>query len=422
MNPDITLLTALLRKGGPRELLNGERDQGGSVNEKGARSAARQDERSWEHLLVAARDAGLCGRLLESVNAQGWNVPASVRVKLEAEVGHVAARNRVMLKHLATVTAAFAEANVDLMALKGAALLLCLYEHAGHRPMCDVDLLIHPDDADRAARVLRQIGYQPGRALLTRDFFPNYYYEAEYLSVGPNPVRLDVHVRPFRPVRYHGLVPEAAMWSDRRGIEVGAATVYVPSDENMLIHLACHAGFHGAERPLWLADVQQFATLRRRTMDWDLVVRRLNEWRLACAARLAFDRAESMFGSFLDERIRDELRAVRVGWRDRLATRQAPRDADSPWARTLVDLLCAPGWKFRLGYLRAVLLPDRAHWGPTCHEQHGLGYAWAAGRRALTSVSRVLRRLWPTRNDMPTQAWACHTGTRACHASRGRAD
>jgi len=373
MNPDASQLTELLRLDSAAKRLP-------------------EDAREWEHLLVAARDCGLCGILLETLQGHGRHIPPWVRWKLEAEVEHVAAGNRIILERTAELAAAFANARLDMMVLKGAALLLCLYDQPGGRPMCDVDLLIRPGDAERADHVLRAAGYRRGRPLLTRDFYPRFHYEADYISAGPRSIRLDVHVRPFRPLRYRDLVPEHDLWDGRRQVPIGTGLIDVPSLENLLIHLAGHAGFHGADRPLWLWDIQKFVTKYHGQIDWELVLRRLNEWRLTCAACLAFDRAEAMFGPFLGDNVRRGLRAGRVSWRDRLATWQSPRDAGFPLWRTLVDLVVTPSVRLRVGYMRAVLLPDSDHLGEGYGGRHRGWQVWAAARRALAGAVRILCR------------------------------
>jgi len=347
----------------------------------------QDDAKSWEHLLIAARDEGLCGLLLDSLRRQGLNAPESVSTKLIAEADHIDAANRHLLRRLEPIVDRFAKANVDLMVLKGAALLLCLYRNPSLRPMCDVDLLIHAHDADAADELLHDLGFHRGQDLLRKDFYPRYHYEAEYLSNAGLPLRIDLHVRPFRPLRCHQFFRDTAFWSRSRRVSLGDTFATIPGDEDMLVHLACHAAFHGAARPLWLFDIHRFASSRFGKLDRDVFFDHLLRWHLVDAARLGLSRAEAMFGPCIRRRTRSLLETFPTNWRDRLALWQSPRDRSSPLMHTLVDLVCMGGWRFRWGYLSAVLFPDRAHLVES-HSHRGARWASAA------CVKRMLRGLW----------------------------
>ena len=346
------------------------------------------DAKTWEHILTGAREQGLCGLLLEALGHRQADVPRSVIDGLATERARIASLNSHFLNGLERIAEAFERAGVDVMVLKGAALLLCLYDHPGLRPMCDVDLLIRPADADRAERLLGTLGYHRGRSLLSENFYPRYHYEAEYLGAGPHAIRLDVHVRPWRPLRYRQTVPEDAMWDGRRSVQVGGSRVSIPGPSDMLVHLMCHAAFHGGTRLLWLLDIHRFTGRCVDESDWDRAVRRLGAWKLGHAARFALDRVESVIGPCVPERARRALWSQRACWRDRLVLRQSPRDRASPWLATLVDVLCTPGWRLRIGYLRAVLFPDPAHLGERYSGRHP-GWRWCArGTRAVSALVR----------------------------------
>jgi hypothetical protein len=270
-------------------------------------------------------------------------------------------RNVRMMRLLERIAMRFDQAGVSLMALKGAALNLLLLEDPAARPMVDLDLLVRPEDADRACHLLERMGGLRGEPLVREDFFPKYHYEVEY-TFGPiHPVKIDLHVRPFRPLRYAQFVPDDALWARCRKVPIGFGSICVPSDESMLIHLAVHAAVHGAAPGRWLRDVQLWIETYGDALDWFRVVTDANRWGIAAPLRRALRR---VLANFPKTRVPDVMRRLlrsRPGWRDALALWQAPRDADRPLAQLLVNLLCTPGLRFRLGYLQAIFLPHRIH-------------------------------------------------------------
>ena len=122
-----------------------------------------------------------------------------------------AARNLRMMHLLERIAGQFNQGGVPLMALKGAALNLTIIDEPDTRPMLDLDLMIRPEDLDRTLALLEQCGCLRSQLLVREDFFPRYYYEVEFRAGDVDPVTIDLHVRPLRPLRYANFVPADAL-------------------------------------------------------------------------------------------------------------------------------------------------------------------------------------------------------------------
>lgn len=319
----------------------------------------------------------------------GSSAEVADAVRLSGDAA-AALRNVHMMHVLERVVAAFERAGVPVMLLKGAALQLLLYAKPDERPMGDLDLLIRPEDVGRADRVLVELGARRGEPLVREDFFPRYYYETEYELGELVPIKIDLHVRPFRPLRYARMVPEDALWADAEPIKVGRANAMVPRAEDMLIHLAVHAAVHGFVRSAWLAEMDRWVQARRDALDWDRLADKAERWRLTLPIREAIARMEARFGACCPKPIRQRLAGQRVSWADRLALWQAPRDDDHLAAHVLVNVLVTPGWRFRLGYLWSVSVPDEAHMANWYSYRH---VGWRTCAHAVRLVWPMLRRL-----------------------------
>ncbi|MGD2110277.1 MAG: nucleotidyltransferase family protein, partial [Phycisphaerae bacterium] len=290
-----------------------------------------------------------------------------------------------MMHLLERIALRFNRAEVPLMVLKGAALNLTLYEHPDERPMGDLDLMVRASDEGRARALLEAMGGLRGDPLVREDFFPRFYYELEY-SVGRiYPVRLDLHVRPFRPLRYARTVPDSALWADAAKCGFGQSTVLVPCAEDMLIHLCVHAAIHGCTEEKWVQEIKLWCDRHGPDVDWGRFGAKVQAWKLAVPVREALGVVRQRYGRALPTEVRAELAQIRTTWRDRLVLRQAPRDAGHPWCHVLVNLLCTPGVRFRSRYLRAVLVPDRAHMADWYGRRH---FGWLL-------IAHVLRGLGP---------------------------
>ncbi len=334
----------------------------------------------------AAQVTGLAGLILDHASKYDLPLPDATRATLRRDALSVAADNVYMEGEMERIIRAFNEADIPVMVLKGLALNHTLYERLDMRPMSDADLLVHPNDVDAATRALERAGCQRGFSLLRDDFFPRYYYETEWLTASAKPVRIDLHARPFRPLRVTRTMPDVGLWAGAKEIRIGASVAFVPRPELMLLHLAAHAAFHGCDRLIWLYDIKRWVDAYGTGMDWTILTDRARAWKLSLPVRRAAERTAALFGPVFPASVMNELRAHGAGWRDRLALNHAPRDASSAIAHVGVNLLCTPGLRFRLGYVLALLRPNSDHLGDIYAGRH---WGWPAVAHAY----RIVRAL-----------------------------
>ena len=313
-----------------------------------------------------------------------------------------ALRNIRMMHLLERIAAAFNEADMPLMVLKGAALNLVLYERPDERPMADLDLLVRTEQVERSLELLEAIGALRSQTLVREDFFPRYYYEIECTAGDIDPVTVDLHVRPFRPLRYSRMVPDDFLWERARPVRMGKASVLIPCPDDMLIHLAAHAAIHGNAQGKWLEDIKRWTDAWKNEIPWDRFVATAEAWHLSLPVEEGIRAAERTYGPVCPPEITRRLEQVRVNWRDRLALRQAPRDNEHPVAHVLVNVLTTPQWRFTLGYLLAVVFPDRSHMGEWYFRRHTGWLTFAHLCRFLKPITTRTTRLrtWFTKIEI----------------------
>ena len=344
------------------------------------------DPHAWPTFAADAGMRGVAGLILENKAACDALRPEIVN-ELQRWSTRAAFENIHALRQVAPRIATLERAGIRVMLLKGAALLATVYDRPELRPMSDVDLLVHPADARRAVDLLVEAGCRRGAALVRDDFFPRFHYEVELFIPDPHPVRIDLHARPFRPMRLSRIIPDDAMWEDARSVQAMGAMAYVPRPELFLIHLAAHAAFHGCNRLTWLYDMARFVRCHGSNLDWELLLARCERWRLGLAVGAAFRAAESLLGSFVPEQVLVALGRQRCHWRDRMILRQAPRDAQSPLRHVLCNVLSTPGSAFNAAYLWNMLAPGATHFGANPSSAAQLH------RARLSRVGRAIARL-----------------------------
>lgn len=361
-------------------------------------SAAREIERDglWEYVVNLACEHEVGGAMIGRLRAERIEPPQGAWVQLEACHEQIAAANAYRQSRIAPCLRRLAEEGIAFRLLKGVAMNAVFSDHAGSRAMIDVDVLIRPEDADRADRVLRELGCTPGADLLNDDFYPRFYYEREYLTSDRPAVKIDLHVRPFRPLRYARTVPRDAMWAESLRVRYGEAEVAIPGLVDMLIHLAGHAACHGCSGLKWLYDIRLWLDRFGDQIDMDDLAWKCRAWGITAAVRQALEAVAMTFGSASGS-LNHALETLdgSTDWREKLMLAQAPKDIDRPLAALVVNMLCTPGWRFRLGYLRSVLVPGRKHLGQLYPRRH---FGWpimAHLVRAGRSIARPFRSAEP---------------------------
>jgi len=340
---------------------------------------------AWTNQVVAA---GFAGILLERSAQLGIAIPPQHAARLRNASMAIAANNLHLFNEVEPILDAFHRENVPVMLLKGAA-LASIYGRPDLRPMGDVDLLVRPGDIAAAFRILDEQGCRHGIELVSDDFFPRYYYEIELFTRSSRLVRIDLHVRPFRPLRISQTMPDDALWEGAERVSLGESKAYVPCAELMFIHLAVHAAFHGFSRLLWLYDIKRFVEQHGAAMNWPLVIQRAVDWHLAWPLLRAIEQTRDMLGLAVPAEVCNALRGQRITWADRLTLTQAPRDAASPIEHVLVNLLCTPGIRFRLGYLAALLGSSRTHLASLYPYRHPGWTVIAQGCRVARAIGRM---------------------------------
>lgn len=365
----------------------------------GLAGAIDQGTVDWRARSREAMDAWLGGVLMHAAERHGWNIPHTELMQLRWQALQIRRRNVRLMDGLARLSAQLREHDIDVLALKGAALNLTYYEALDLRPMSDLDLMVRQKDAVRAVEVLTESSCRRGHALVRPDFFPRFHYETELETVERNPIRIDLHARPFRPLRCAATIPKNGFWEGSASIEIGGTAVRILAVEEQLIHLAAHSAFHGHCRLLWLYDLCRLIDTHRGGINWHRVVEIAQRFKLVLPVRSALGKVVEQWPGCVPQDVVRSLESIRVGMRDRLTLYQSPRDAFQPIRHIAVNTICASGVRFRLAYLLRSVLPSAEHMGESYRGRHrgwlACAYFWrivrAVSRNVLPGRSRKLR-------------------------------
>jgi hypothetical protein len=206
------------------------------------------------------------------------HAPPAVSERLKAGYSWIVARSLRYRAELHRVVSALGARGIDVMLLKGAALVPDYYADPGLRPMSDLDLLVPEGDVAGAVAVLRDLGYRyppdsGSEAYLQRVRAGNYQWTA--MVSGDGMVAVEIHhhlgvrngLLDLRLDRY---------WAGARPVRRGSAECLAPAPEHLLLHVGLHFLHHhehcsnSALRQL--ADVALIIESVGSAFDWDIVI------------------------------------------------------------------------------------------------------------------------------------------------------
>jgi hypothetical protein len=202
-----------------------------------------------------------------------WQGPPQWSGFLAEQRRHTLLRQQRIAELLARIDEGARSAGIAMVALKGAALQAAGVYAAGERPMADVDLLIHPADAEPAMAVLLALSYHDAGTTWKHQGFepPGAERRAILGEHADNPIKIDLHHRicerlPLSPTDVTDVIYPP---HPQPGLNA------YPRAAALLAHVLVHAAGSMTHRGLRLIQLCDIARLARKMTDadWEDLVR-----------------------------------------------------------------------------------------------------------------------------------------------------
>lgn len=317
----------------------------------------------WRAVACAARDHHVGAALHARLAAAGLLDAVDPKARALLAEAHQAAVFDMLIwrRALALVLPALAAEGIVPTPYKGAALAFDVYADPTMRSMSDIDLWIQAEDFERACAVLDRLGFisrgKSDRPAALQAMFDG---EVAYVgrAVGVPLVELHWGVFPGEWVRCASRVERKALRQRLQPGTLAGARVALLAPEDHLIQVAVHAGITHLFSMATVRCLLDLVMLAHRALDWDVVVMRAREWRLArvvghalalagdlfelagfdaAASKLISQRERAMLYRFVDPDavLRQRLLEGRAKWRYLLAVVDRPADRARLVARSL---------------------------------------------------------------------------------------
>lgn len=216
---------------------------------------------------------------------------------LQIHAGAIHARALSLAGELARIAAAFAEAEIPLLAIKGPVASQQLYGDPGLRVFADLDLLVGEADTARGEAVLGRLGYRDAEPMTAaqRRTKQRFHNGTPYVH-GERATNVDFHWR-FGHVQFPLDLPFADAWRRRTTVDLTGTPISALGPTDLAIFTCSHAAKHFWPSGEMLA---QIAALSRSTaVDWEEVDRVAVAAHAARQVGLSFLVANDVVGSTL---------------------------------------------------------------------------------------------------------------------------
>ncbi len=355
------------------------------------------------HYLHVADQLGLDWLLEQGLAALMWHggfgrgMPAiSEEFILCLRTAYYAAVGDAELHHLEIkrILQSFTDAQLTPVAFKGAALAYTVYPDAACRPMSDVDLWLPDEQMPQAKAVLEELGYYAKpkttrpHALMIR---ARHELPLHGTQAGSGLVELHWGVFPGEWLLQTTCIDDADLWVRAMPAQLAGHPALILSPEDNVIQVAVHLAINHNMSAPWLRGLMDIALLARHyPIDWNIIVQRTRDWRVATAVWLVLNLTVDLAG------LEEAAEAVRQLRPSALRCRLIHSFAN---AETMVAMrdLSASKWR----YIFLLLLVDRSR----------------------DAVKLVFRALWPEREWLIARYGRYTFSTRLRHlfdAARGR--
>lgn len=198
---------------------------------------------------------------------------------LRANYLKVWSKNSFLLNRAGKVIAHLGKSDIQVMLLKGGALILQYYRDFGVRPMWDVDIVVHVGAALRTIRVLQNQGFSP-TSKLPYDYGPEFLVLRHGQNlVDPEGYELDLHWHVIHLCTRPD--DDDEFWEGSNKLEFQNLPLRALNPADQLLHICVHGLLQINSSFRWIADAMAVLNAPSVQINWERLLRLAHDRRLA---------------------------------------------------------------------------------------------------------------------------------------------
>jgi hypothetical protein len=246
-------------------------------------------------------------------NLQRHEIKEQLMDRLKGVYRYYLYKNELLMHRIATLLAAFEEAGIDTMVLKGAALIQLYYRESGLRPMLDADVLVHAHQAQQAMELLTKLQWKPVRYRRPQIRIP-ILHSTPFEDDGGR--QLDLHWHLFWEC--FNANEDDDYWQNAILIQIGGVKTLALNPTDQLLHTCWHGARWNEVPPIrWIADAMVILNSSGDEIDWARLMKKAQKHRIVMPIRDSLEYLKKTFDAPVPEGVLKSLAAVRVSRMER---------------------------------------------------------------------------------------------------------
>jgi hypothetical protein len=241
-------------------------------------------------------------------NLQRHGVKDPLMDRLKGVYRYYLYKNEILMHRIGTLLAAFEDAGIKTMVLKGAALIPLYYRESGLRPMLDADVLVQTHQAEQAMEVLSRLRWKPLRHSRPQTRIP-IIHSTPFEDDGGR--QLDLHWHLFWEC-FHAKDNDA-YWENAIPITISGAQTLALSATDQLLHTCWHGARWNEVPPIrWVADAMAILGASAAEIEWPGLLKKAQRHRITLPVKDSLEYLKTKFDAPVPDTVVKSLSAVRV--------------------------------------------------------------------------------------------------------------
>lgn len=280
-----------------------------------------KEDISWDLLLDMAAWHGV-STLLAMRLIGNSAVPPTISDLLRKSVLSNCARNVFLSAELKNISTALATNGISYIPYKGTVLSQYLYGSMESRSVCDIDLIVRPENVHQTISCLEGLGFEDGFGLSPSQRVTAIRYGFEYSFIRGG-VFVDLHWRLVQNFCWPSLDMDC-VWKSLVPFSFFGGQVDIFSPEFMLVALCIHSAQHDWMELKMFADIAKLLSLHHN-LDWQMIRSLTADSHSRRSVLVALSLTHTHLGAFLPPQVINEIA------RDRQVSRVTNRVHSTIW-------------------------------------------------------------------------------------------
>ena len=239
-------------------------------------------------------------------NLQRHGVKEQLMERLKGVYRYYLYKNEILMHRIGTLLAAFEDAGIQTMVLKGAALIQLYYRESGLRPMLDADVLVHAHQAEQAMELLTRLRWKPVRYTRPQMRIP-ILHSTPFEDDGGR--QLDLHWHLFWEC--FNASDDDDYWENAIPIKIAGVQTLALNPTNQLLHTCWHGARWNEVPPIrWIADAM--AIMGAEEIDWARLMKKAQRHHIVMPVKDSLEYLKKTFDAPVPDTLLKSLSAVRI--------------------------------------------------------------------------------------------------------------